>query len=85
MMYRVHVGVLPHEPILDPQGKATEQGLHQLGFAAVTGVRVGKWIRLDIEAANEAEARAKAQQAAEALLINPITEYYTLAQVAPLG
>lgn len=54
--YTIYVSILPHEQILDPAGKATLSGLHQLGFAAVADVRIGKRIRLQLDAADRATA-----------------------------
>ncbi len=36
--------------LLDPQGKAVESALPAMGWTNVHGVRVGKHIRLDVEA-----------------------------------
>ena len=35
--------------VLDPAGKAVEGSLHALGFAQVSGVRLGKYIELQVE------------------------------------
>jgi phosphoribosylformylglycinamidine synthase len=82
--FSVAVDVMPHVQILDPRGKATENGLHQLGFEEVAGVRVGKHITFRLEAATVAEAEARARKACEQLLVNPIIERYELA-VQPIA
>ena len=71
---QVKVFVTPRGGILDPQGKAVEHALKSLGFKSVTGVRIGKYILLDIDAASAEEARAAAQKMCEQLLANPIIE-----------
>jgi phosphoribosylformylglycinamidine synthase len=71
------VSVMPHKEILDPQGKAVQSGLHNLGIGGVDSVRVGKHIELDIHAENQAAAEAAAQSACEKLLANPIMEYFS--------
>jgi phosphoribosylformylglycinamidine synthase subunit PurS len=76
--YTIYVNILPHEQILDPAGKATLSGLHQLGFTGVADVRIGKRIRLQVEAADRATAEAQARKAADELLVNRIVEGYTL-------
>ena len=38
--------------VLDPQGKAVEHALGSLGFNNVSGVRIGKQIVLDVDAAS---------------------------------
>lgn len=67
---------MPLKELLDPQGKAVISGLHNLGFAAVEDVRVGKSISLKIEAADEAQARSMAEEASRKLLANPVMEYF---------
>jgi phosphoribosylformylglycinamidine synthase len=70
------VFVTPRQGILDPQGRAVESSLHTLGFKNVSGVKVGKYIVLEVDAATAAEARAEAMKMCEALLANPVIEDY---------
>jgi len=74
--YTVFVNVMPRDEILDPQGKAVLHGLHNLKFSEVQDVRVGKRIRLQVEAATEAEALEQAANAAKKLLANTVVEAY---------
>jgi len=54
---RIEVG---HRPgILDPQGGVIERALPALGYANVSHVRVGKSIRLAVEAPDEDSARVQ--------------------------
>lgn len=69
---------MPREEILDPQGKATLLGLHNLGFSQVAATRIGKRIELLLEAASQDQARATAEEACKKLLINPIIEQFQL-------
>lgn len=48
MTYHVQIKVMPLKDLLDPQGKAVLGGLQNLGLGAVTDVRVGKHITLDL-------------------------------------
>ena len=64
------------EGIADPQGQTIERALPALGFAGVEHVRVGKRIRLHVEAPSEDEARARVEQMCERLLANPVIESY---------
>jgi phosphoribosylformylglycinamidine synthase len=68
--------------VLDPQGKAVEHALHNLGFANVAEVRVGKIISFDIDAADEAQARAQADEMGRRLLANTVIERFDV-QVRP--
>ena len=58
-----------------PQGEAVGSALGHLGFE-VQDARVGKVIDLEVEAADEATARAQVEQMCERLLANPLIESY---------
>jgi phosphoribosylformylglycinamidine synthase subunit PurS len=77
---RIHVTLKP--VVLDPQGDAVLDGLHQLGFSDVSAVRVGKYLELTLAAASQADAEAAVRQMCERLLANPVIERYTF-DVAP--
>ncbi len=62
--------------VLDPQGKAIEGALSGLGFSGVDNVRQGKFIELDIDAANENEARKSVEAMCDKLLANKVIENY---------
>lgn len=77
MHFTAEIDVMPHPELLDPQGKAVRLGLEHLGLTAVADVRVGKHIRLTLDAATETEARKQVETACRQLLANPIMEGYT--------
>lgn len=77
--YRIEVRITPREGLLDPEGKAVEHALHSLGFDPVTGVAVGRLVRLRIDAGSEGEARERADEMCRKLLANPVTEDYAIA------
>lgn len=76
MSYSARVDVMLKPGISDPQGQTIEKALPVLGYEGVTGVRVGKRIELEVEAANADEARSKVQEMCERLLANPVIESY---------
>lgn len=76
MTYQVQIKVMPLKDLLDPQGKAVMNGLHQLGIHNIQDVRVGKHITLSVEAATESDALTLAKQAAQQLLANPVMEFF---------
>lgn len=78
MTFTIQVKVMPLKELLDPQGKAVLTGLGNLGLKNVTDVRVGKNITLQVEAENEAAAKAAAEEAARKLLANGVMEYYEI-------
>jgi len=69
--------VRPKQGILDPQGKAVESSLRQLGFEVGTA-RVGKVIDLEVDAASADEARAQVERMCGQLLANPLIESYEI-------
>ena len=68
------VYVTPKRGILDPQGKAVQQSLHVLGFGEVTGVRVGKYIEVQLRDVTGDAAMARVRQMCERLLANGVIE-----------
>jgi len=73
---KVAVTVSLKDGVLDPQGKAVEHALHNLGFANVTEVRVGKVISFSVDAADEGSARAQADDMGRRLLANTVIERF---------
>jgi phosphoribosylformylglycinamidine synthase len=74
--YVAFVDVMLKEGISDPQGATIERALPALGYEGVSGVRVGKRIRLEIDATDESEARTKIEEMCARLLANPVIESY---------
>jgi phosphoribosylformylglycinamidine synthase subunit PurS len=72
---RATVLVRPKQGILDPQGQAVGSALGHLGFE-VGSARVGKVIDLEVDAPDEAAARAQVERMCEQLLANPLMESY---------
>ena len=68
---------MPLEALLDPQGKAVSNSMKNLGLNEIENVRIGKHITLHVEAADEAAAKAKVEEACEKLLVNQVMEYYS--------
>lgn len=77
MKFLVEIKVMPHKELLDPQGKAVNNGLHKMGLNAIQNTRIGKNIELTIEAATKEEADAQAKEACDKLLVNKIMEQYS--------
>jgi phosphoribosylformylglycinamidine synthase len=72
--------------IMDVQGTAVQRALVGLGFSELVGLRVGKVLELEIEAASAEGARARAEEMCRRLLANPVLEDYAievLPEVAP--
>lgn len=65
---------MPLKALLDPQGKAVTNSMHNIGFKTVQNVRIGKHITLEIEAENKAAAEKIVKEACEKILVNQIME-----------
>ena len=84
-MFEARVDVKHLPGIADPQGATVERALPALGYTNVSEVHIGKLIRLVIDAADEAAARAQVAEMCERLLANPVIEAYEIeiSELAP--
>jgi len=69
------VYVTPKAGVLDPAGKATERGLHALGFEEVHDVRLGRYITMEVDG-NPAEVTGRIDDMCRQLLANGVIEDY---------
>ena len=76
MKYTAHINVMPLKELLDPQGKATNNSLHNLGLSNVQDVRIGKHISLTMNAHDKDEAESMTREACKKLLANPVMEAF---------
>lgn len=74
MRARVFITLKPG--VLDPAGKAVEKSLHTLGFPEASGVRIGKFVELEVEAKDAAAAKARVEQMCQKLLANLVVESF---------
>ena len=74
MRFAVTVEVQLRPGIADPQGATIERAMPTLGFAGVSGVRVGKCIRFTLDASDDAAARAEVDDLCHRFLTNPVIE-----------
>ena len=66
--------VTPKPVVNDPQGVTVAHGLRTLGFEGVTGVRVGKYIEIQVSAEHKREARERVEAMCRKLLANHVIE-----------
>jgi phosphoribosylformylglycinamidine synthase len=76
MKYTAHINIMPLKELLDPQGKAVNNSLHNLGLTGVQDVRIGKHILMNVEAANKEAAEAMTREACKKLLANQVMESF---------
>jgi phosphoribosylformylglycinamidine synthase subunit PurS len=80
--FRFEVLVTLKDGLADPAGKAVEASLPAMGWTSVTDVHVGKHIRLDVEAPDEAGAVTQVEEVAHRLLSNPVIEDFRILETS---
>ncbi len=75
MLVKVHV--ILKAGVLDPQGKAVQHALADLGYNEVQDVSLGKYMEIHLESElSKKEAEARVREMCDKLLANPIIETY---------
>jgi phosphoribosylformylglycinamidine synthase PurS subunit len=76
MRFIAHINIMPLKELLDPQGKAVNNSLHNLGLTQLHEVRVGKHITLHVDAPGKDEAEHLTRDACKRLLANQVMEAF---------
>lgn len=76
MKARIHVTL--KNGVLDPQGKAIEHALGNMGFDGVDAARQGKYIELDLKSTDRAAAEKEVDEMCRKLLANTVIENYSI-------
>jgi phosphoribosylformylglycinamidine synthase len=79
--FAAHIEVSHLAGIADPQGATVERALPALGYTNVSEVKIGKTIRLVVDADDEATARREVDDMCRRLLANPVIESYEISLV----
>ena len=66
------------DEVLDAQGKAVVERLHNLGFTEIKDARVGKLIELDVQSADRENTVGRLQLMCEKLLVNEAIEDFDI-------
>lgn len=77
MKFKAEIDVMPLDALLDPQGKAVTSSMKNIGLDSIEGVRVGRHVRLFVEADSQTSAEGMVDDACKKLLANQIMESYT--------
>ncbi len=75
-MIRARIHVTLKSGILDPQGRTIRQSLETLGFNHVTDVRVGKFLEIELDQNDFAQAEEQLKAMCDTLLANTVIEEY---------
>ncbi|MBX7113030.1 MAG: phosphoribosylformylglycinamidine synthase subunit PurS [Myxococcaceae bacterium] len=73
---RARVYITLKTGVLDPAGQAVEKSLHALGYGQVSEVRLGKFVELNVAAAEPAVVQKQVEAMCEKLLANTVVENY---------
>lgn len=73
---KFEVFVTLKDEVLDPQGKAVENALNNIGLKSIKQVRQGKYFLLDVDENDENKASEFVKASCEKLLTNQTIENY---------
>jgi phosphoribosylformylglycinamidine synthase len=76
MKFIAEIDIMPHNELLDPQGKAVLNNLSHLHLSGVADVRIGRHVVMTLEAENEDLAKQTVETACKKLLANGIVETF---------
>ena len=74
---KARVTIVLKNGVHDPQGEAVEGTLKHLGFSEVQGVRVGKYVELNLDSLSKEKAKVQVEAMCKKLLANPVIESYS--------
>ena len=77
MKFKAEIDVMPLDALLDPQGKAVTNSMKNIGLVEIDGVRIGRHVRLFVEAGSIEIAESKVEEACKKLLSNQIMESFS--------
>jgi len=77
MKFKAEIDIMPQDALLDPQGKAVSNSMSSIGIPEISGVRIGRHVRLFVDAQNQEDAYEKVDEACKKLLANLIMETYS--------
>ncbi len=76
VIMKAKVFVTLKKAVLDPQGKAVGEALASMGYSEVKGLRIGKFIEVEIDASSKQDAEKRLKEMCEKLLANTVVEDY---------
>lgn len=77
MKFIAEIDVMPLKELLDPQGKTVVKNMKNVDISGVEDVRIGKHIKMTLDAESEEVANQTVDTACKKLLSNVIMESYT--------
>jgi phosphoribosylformylglycinamidine synthase subunit PurS len=77
MKFKAEIDVMPLDALLDPQGKAVTNSMKNVGLPEIDGVRIGRHVRLFVEAVSKEKAEQIVEEACKKMLANQIMESFS--------
>ena len=68
--------------VLDPQGKAVEGAIQNLGLSSISNIRQGKYFTLEVNEFDESKSMQQAEEACKKLLANLTIEEYSIKKLS---
>ncbi len=81
---KVQVHTRLKDGVLDPQGKAVEAALKNLGYEDINKIRQGKLFDIEIDTNDPKKAKEIAENICKSLLANMVIEDFTI-EVLPIS
>lgn len=75
-MYQARIYITLKPTVNDPQGLTVLSSLQRLGFDNAEDVRVGKYLLVNVDETDRAEAERSVTEMCQKLLANPVIEDY---------
>jgi phosphoribosylformylglycinamidine synthase len=75
---KAKIVITPKKAVLDPQGKAVQNALEQMGYDGISAVHVGKYLEIELSGSDREQARQGLDEACHRFLSNPVIEDYRL-------
>jgi len=76
-VFEAEIYISLKKAVADPQGLTIKHALESLGYKGLKDVRMGKIVRIKLEAKDKAEAEEKISGMCKKLLANPIIEDFS--------
>lgn len=75
---KVQIHTRLKEGVLDPQGKAVESALKNLGYEEINKIRQGKLFDIDVDTTDPVKAKEIAENICKSLLANLVIEDFSI-------
>ncbi len=75
---KAHISITFKNGVLDPEAKATQNALHNLGFKHINNVEISKKITLTFSHNDANLAKTEAEQMATSLLANTVIQDFSI-------